>query len=186
MDEHHYKPMDVWDNGVYGTGKTQPPKENSGIIALLMISVIFLSGLVSVLSFMNIRLFQQLRQEQLLEQAPQPIAFAEEGSLSQEDYDMSAYSDGETVYISGWKVWVYAVTEFDQNYFHWPEGLIIVEAEENPYGLQGGDIILTANGNPITNPKVLDQLLKGRKDLEFTLQRGEEIFTLNYTPGKAD
>jgi len=185
MDEHHYKPMDVWDNGVYGTGNTQPPKENSGIIALLMISVIFLSGLVSVLSFMNIRLFQQLQQEQR-EEAPQPIAFAEEGSLSHEDYDMSAYSDGETVYISRWKVWVYEVTEFDRNYFLWPEGLIIVEAKENPYGLEEGDILLTADGAPISDPKALEKLLGGRKIIEFTLQRGEDTYTLHYDPGKAD
>ena len=185
MDEHHYKPMDVWDNGVYGTGKMNMPKENSGIVALLMIAVIFLSGLVSVLSFMNIRLFQQLQQEQL-EQAPQPIAFAEQSSIAQEDYDMRAYSDGEAVYISGWGVWMYAVTEFDQNYFHWPEGLLIVQAEQNPYGLREGDILISADGNPVTNPKVLNALLRGRREVEFTFQRGEDTYVLCHIPGKAE
>ena len=181
MDEHHYKPMDVWDNGVYFTGKTQPPKENSGITTLLMIAVIFLSGLVSVLSFMNIRLFQQLQQEQL-EKIPEPIAFAENSSLTQGDYDMSAYSGTDTVHIPKWNVSVYKVTEFDQKYFLWPEGLIIVEAQPNPYGLMEGDIVLYANGQTISNPKILNALLNGRKEVEFTLLRGEETFILQHKP----
>ena len=186
MDEHHYKPMDVWDNGVYGTGKMEMPKNNNnGIVALLMIAVIFLSGLVSVLSFMNIRLFQQLQQEQL-EKIPEPIAFAENSSLSHEEYDMSAYSGAESTYIPKWKVSVYKVTEFDQNYFQWPEGLMIVRAEPNPYGLMEGDIILSADGKPITNPKILSALLNGRREVEFTLARGDDTYILHYDPGKAD
>ena len=43
------KNIDPWDDGVFGTGKTEPPKNHSGIIALLLILVIFLSGIVSVL-----------------------------------------------------------------------------------------------------------------------------------------
>ena len=54
---------DPWDDGVYGTGKTEPPKSHSGIIALLLILVIFLSGIVSLLSFMNIKLFHQLSEQ---------------------------------------------------------------------------------------------------------------------------
>ena len=54
---------DPWDDGVYGTGSTMPPKSHQGLIALLLILVIFLSGIVSVLSFLNIRLFQQLSRE---------------------------------------------------------------------------------------------------------------------------
>ena len=182
MDEHHYKPMDVWDNGVYGTGKMDMPKNsNNGIVALLMITVIFLSGLVSVLSFMNVRLFQQLRQEQL-EKVPQPIAFAEDSSLTHEDYDMSAYSAGDAMYIEKWKVWVYEVTDFDRNYFQWPEGLILVAVEPNPYGLQEGDIILSADGKTITNPKLLNALLNGTKKVEFILLRGEETYMLYHNP----
>ena len=185
MDEHHYKPMDVWDNGVYGTGKMEMPKNNNGIVALLMITVIFLSGLVSVLSFMNIRLFQQLQQEQM-EKIPKPIAFAENSSISHEDYDMSAYSEGDAFYIPKWNVSVYTVTEFDQNYFQWPEGLMIVQAQPNPYGLREGDIILSADGSPLTNPKILSALLSGSREVEFILARGDDTYILHYDPGKAD
>ena len=63
MDYHSNKYSDSWDDGVFGTGKTEPPKSHSGIIALLLILVIFLSGIVSLLSFMNIKLFHQLSEQ---------------------------------------------------------------------------------------------------------------------------
>ena len=46
----------------YRTGSTQPRKKRSGLVALLLILVIFLTGLVSALGLMNIRLFQQMDQ----------------------------------------------------------------------------------------------------------------------------
>ena len=63
MDYRNNKYSDSWDDGVFGTGKTEPPKSHSGIIALLLILVIFLSGIVSLLSFMNIKLFHQLSEQ---------------------------------------------------------------------------------------------------------------------------
>ena len=38
-----------WEDGVYGIGNTQPPKNHGGLIALLLIVVIFLSGIVTTL-----------------------------------------------------------------------------------------------------------------------------------------
>lgn len=65
---------DPWDEGVYGTGSTMPPKSHRGIIALLLILVIFLSGIVSVLSFLNIRLFQQLSLEKTRDTPEIPLS----------------------------------------------------------------------------------------------------------------
>ncbi len=78
MDYRNNKNTDPWDDGVYGTGRTEPPKSHSGIIALLLILVIFLSGIVSLLSFMNIRLFQELtEQAKQLEQEESPMSFSD-------------------------------------------------------------------------------------------------------------
>ena len=66
MDERHYN--DPWDDGVYGTGKTQPPKSNNGPFALLLILVIFLCGIITLLGIMNVKLFQQLNQKEEEEQ----------------------------------------------------------------------------------------------------------------------
>ena len=75
MDNRNNKNKDIWDDGVYGTGSTRPPKSHGGIIVLLLILVIFLSGIISLLSFMNIKLFRALNQQKQPDQAPSPMAF---------------------------------------------------------------------------------------------------------------
>ncbi len=59
MEEHNRHYTD-WDDSVYGTGPTQPPKSRGGLVALMLIIIIFLSGIVTVLGILNVRLFQQL------------------------------------------------------------------------------------------------------------------------------
>ena len=59
-----YEEPAPWDDGEYGIGRTRPPKSHSGIIAILLIAVIFLLGTITLLGFMNIRMFQQLRQQE--------------------------------------------------------------------------------------------------------------------------
>ena len=80
MDERNYN--DPWDNGVYGTGPTQPPKTNSGAFALLLILVIFLCGIITLLSILNVRLFQQLNKQE--EEASLAISFTPETEVPTE------------------------------------------------------------------------------------------------------
>ena len=63
MDERNYNYNDPWETGEYGTGRTKPPKSNSSAFAMLLILVIFLLGIVTLLSILNIRLFQKLNQQ---------------------------------------------------------------------------------------------------------------------------
>ena len=74
MDERKYKKNDPWDEEIYGTGNTRPPKNHGGIIALLLITVIFLSGIISVLGLMNVKLFKELKQMNKQEQE-MPVSF---------------------------------------------------------------------------------------------------------------
>ena len=76
MDENNYTPEEYRGEDTYRTGKTRPPKRRSGLIALLLIAVIFLSGIASSLGFLNIRLFRQM-QEQTPPQDPPSLSFAE-------------------------------------------------------------------------------------------------------------
>ena len=76
MDYHKYQDLDhPWDDGVYGTGPTQPPKSRGGLVALLLILVIFLCGIVTVLGILNVRLFAQLK---TLEEPKLAIAVVDE------------------------------------------------------------------------------------------------------------
>lgn len=65
-----------WDDGVYVTGRTQPPKNHGGLIAVLLILIIFLTGIVTALGIMNVRLFQRIHAQEEEENAA--IAFAAE------------------------------------------------------------------------------------------------------------
>ena len=62
MDDYR-KHNEPWDPSIYGTGRTNPPKNRGGIIAFLLVLVIFLGGLVSVLGILNVRLFTQLKEQ---------------------------------------------------------------------------------------------------------------------------
>ena len=52
-----------WDSSIYGTGRTKPPKNHGGIIAVLLVAVIFLGGLVSVLGILNVKLTRELKDQ---------------------------------------------------------------------------------------------------------------------------
>ena len=64
MDENNNKTnIDPWDPDFYETGSTKPPKNHGGLIAILLAVVIFLGGLVSAMSILNIRMIRKTRSE---------------------------------------------------------------------------------------------------------------------------
>jgi len=73
MDEHKYNQKEPWESGVYETGRTRPPKNHTGLIAVLLVIVIFLSGLVSFLGLLNVKLFAQLKA--MPAEDPNPVSF---------------------------------------------------------------------------------------------------------------
>lgn len=64
-----------YDDRSYETGRTRPRKNHGGAIALLLVLVIFLSGIVCLLGILNFRMFRRL-QSQETEQDATPISFA--------------------------------------------------------------------------------------------------------------
>ena len=84
MDKHNDYYTD-WDESVYGTGRTEPPKNRGGVIALMLILIIFLCGIVALLGILNIRLFRQLQVQKEEELA---ISFAMAETMPQETEPM--------------------------------------------------------------------------------------------------
>ena len=76
MDERKYNKRDPWEPGIYETGRTRPPKSHTGVIAVLLVVVIFLSGLVSFLGVLNVKLFAQLKA--LPQQEDESVSFVSE------------------------------------------------------------------------------------------------------------
>ena len=82
MDYRNYQnPDHPWDDSVYGTGPTEPPKSRGGLVALLLILIIFLCGIVTVLGILNVHMFQQLK---TLEEPNLAITVVDEESQPQE------------------------------------------------------------------------------------------------------
>ncbi len=65
---------DPWDRGTYQTGSTQPPKSHGGIIAVLLTAVIFLCGVVTIMTVLNIRLVRELGQ--ITPDGTSPVSFS--------------------------------------------------------------------------------------------------------------
>ena len=89
MDENKKYRPDPWEPGKYETGRTNPPKSHHGLIAVLLVVVIFLSGLVSFLGVLNVRLFAQL-QAQPDQEEEKSVSFVSE---TEEATELAAFSD---------------------------------------------------------------------------------------------
>ena len=142
----------------YQTGSTKPPKSYQGIIAVLLIMVIFLGGIVSALGMLNIRLFK------LLEGQTQTT----QGSLLQ----FSRYADStvataqEGVTLSALGLTGQEITELCRSYYGWPEGLYISSvAAAGPAAkadLRQGDILVAIDGIPMTSETALTGVVSGK------------------------
>ena len=80
-----------WDDQYYGTGPTQPPKSRGGVVALMLILIIFLCGIITVLGVLNIKLFRQLQVQKVEEELS--ISFTTESTLPEETAPAVAASE---------------------------------------------------------------------------------------------
>ena len=64
MNEKQFPFDSGWDDGGYGTGCTQPPKSHRTVIALLLVAVIFLGGIATGMSVLNVKLFRELHKKE--------------------------------------------------------------------------------------------------------------------------
>ena len=95
MDKHNDYEYD-WDDQYYGTGPTQPPKNRGGLIALMLILLIFLSGIITVLGILNIRMFQELKVQQR-QTDELSIAFTTEATQPAETADTAVTEEAATM-----------------------------------------------------------------------------------------
>lgn len=139
----------------YQTGRTRPPKSYGGIVAFLLILVIFLSGIVSLLGVMNIRLFRMVES-----QDSQDISLLTRSASAQQDIATANYGDHQaTLGITAQEI-----TSFYQHYYSIPQGVYVTQVESGSdcyaQGLRSGDILTHFNGTPITGSDTLRSLLQ--------------------------
>ena len=161
MDERHYN--DPWDDGVYGTGRTQPPKSNNGPFALLLILVIFLCGIITLLSILNVRLFQQLNKQE--EEAQLAISFTPEPTEAATEPEPIIESTVPSVCAEAeMEIAIYASPESVENIPQeggmslqdiYQQNILSVVSISTSHGT-GTGVILSADGYIVTNAHVVE------------------------------
>ena len=160
MDKKNYNPNDTWDEGVYGTGSTKPPKSRGGLVAVLLVMVIFLSGITCALGILNIRLSRQL--ETTEKNNNLPISFSGDNQSSGiHSQDPGTQNPGGETGNSNLNINLQEAS--DGTVLSWtsvyekniPSVVSIICATERGNST-GTGVILTADGYIVTNCHVVD------------------------------
>lgn len=157
-----------FDKQTYNIGHTEPPKSRSGLIAVLLIVIIFLGGVISILGLLNISLFQQLLNKNQNQEALAVVVRDQEDQNSALEV---TYSD-ETVVLeySPLSMEHYPQdggTSLQEIYEETVRSLVTVETG----GQNGTGVILTDDGYILTN----NYLLSGMEKVNVHLSNGQKL-----------
>ena len=130
-----------WDDGVYGTGSTQPPKSHRALLALLLVIIIFLGGIATALSILNIRLFHELHQRE----DALTVAYAVQSQTEAEADPDGDSREGEMSLQEIYETNIPAV--------------VSISASTGSGSSTGTGVVLSANGYLLTNYHVIRQAL---------------------------
>lgn len=149
QQKEEFDQWEAWSQSTYRTGGTQPPKSYGGLVAFLLVLVIFLCGVSTALGLMNIRLFQQMNT--MAREDAATVVFSQSQLAPAEE-------SGSLLGVLG-----QSVPDFWQNYHDLPMGVYITEvipgSDACQQGLHPGDILIAFNGAPVTDLESLQALL---------------------------
>ncbi len=151
--------------GTYETGVTQPGKSYRGVIAVLLMVVIFLSGVVTALGLMNIHLFRQLKEDGTAQVTP--VSFeAPDGE------GISPYARMDVgTQIPELGIWYVMVSGVCNQYYDIPMGLMVTSASTT--AIRSGDILRAIEGQSIQTEQDLLNVLE-------TCENWEEVTVTLY------
>lgn len=155
-----------WDDSVYGTGRTDPPKSRGGLVALMLILVIFLCGVITVLGILNVKLFHQLRVQEEKELA---MSFSNAETLPEEteppivktEPDSARVSQGASLDLHSTPMGLENVpTEgglsLQEIYARNIPSVVSISCVLSGGSSSGTGVVLTENGYLVTNAHVVD------------------------------
>ena len=175
------------DTGTYQTGRTQPPKHYSGLIAFLIVLVILLSGISTALSIMNLKLYWRLSSEEPT--VPQ-VAFsrAENTPQSTEPVHEEVRALQQYLGISGTMI-----PDVYQRYYKLPSGIYVSQvaagSEAQQKGIVAGDIITKINDYAVREDTLADlwsNSLEKADEVILTLHRTGSEITVTLSKGNFD
>lgn len=145
----------------YGTGKTQPPKNRGGLVALLLILVIFLTGIVTVLGILNIQLFRKLNAQEelgdaaisfhqsLQETLPMDLQTAQEEEAAQFAMDLQGVQAPANVPQEGG-------LSLQDIYRKNIPSVVSVSCSGRSSNASGSGVVLSSDGYIVTNAHVVE------------------------------
>ena len=170
--------MEQTNKAFYGTGSTKPPKNYRGIIAALLILVVFLVSVITALSIMNIQLFRMLTTGQENGNAV---------SFSRSDVQPVRAISDETVEFASLQIAGQNMDGVFGHYLSFPDGVYVCrvfsQGAEEQDGLQVGDVIVTAAGQAVENCDDLQAILQAQaagSRLQLVVHRNGEPITLEF------
>ena len=191
MDRNEFN--EPWVAGVYETGRTKPPKRRGGCCAAVLIVFIFLFGLLSLLSVLGVRLFNQF-QEMLAEpeqyalevsEIPTEEATAPQVTLPQTQNEVDAPQMELSTSPAGLDNYPGADSLPLQDIYEENIPSVVSIATQTRTGSASGTgVVLTADGYIVTNAHVVEDavsatvLLTDGRELEARLVGADTISDL--------
>ncbi len=156
----------TWDDRYYGTGPTEPPKERNGLLALMLILIIFLFGIIAVLGILNVRLFQELRlkrQEAELSisftteatQPPETVPQESAAVISEEALDFSSMQLQQTPQSRD-NIPMEGGLSLQEIYLQNIPSVVSISCSGYGSSSTGTGVVLTQDGYIVTNAHVVD------------------------------
>lgn len=156
--KHNDREPQTSQPNTYQTGFTTPPKKYSILVVILLVLVVFLSGLVSLMGLLNFKMFSTLYEEEHQQEVPVSL---ENQQLIGAAAPETTTPETKIIGITG-----ESVTAVYQRHFQLPEGLFITFVAEGTsahrQGIQEGDVLVSLEDIKITTPEQLRTFLEGR------------------------
>jgi serine protease Do len=188
---HSNIPVDPWDQGTYQTGSTQPPKSRGGIIAVLLVLVIFLCGVVTFMTVMNIRLVGLLNSQSPNPTSPVSFMMPETTASTDSTAPMSVMQpkDDETLQLHTTPTGIPnqpndEAMSLQDIYENTIDSVVSISCSSLHSTSTGTGLILTEDGYIVTNAHVIEGaavvqvILQSKQSYQATVVGADEITDL--------
>ena len=181
MSYEYYPNNDPWEDGVYRTGSTNPPKNHRGLIAVLSVAIILLCGVITILGVMNIRLFRQVNTMQADDSIP--IVFSNDVQEQILPYNTIAVTEASeteavqaTIGIASFDISVDNIPQeealsLQQIYENNIPSVVSVSCSYHGGSSTGTGVILSQDGYIVTNHHVIE----GAAQIDVLLSDGRSL-----------